>query len=559
MKRLHLTLLLCVFAAFVAEAAKAPNFLIIYMDDLGWHQTSVRMMDSEPMSKHAFYETPNVERLAKMGMRFSNGYAPTATCTGSRVSIQFGQTSARTQYRYVFDVFHKKQRPEGYAGLMSLADAVKGANKNYITAHFGKGMTEKLKLVNYDVTDEYEKHASNGNLHGDKIDIKSRKSLPPDNPKRIYSLTDSSLEFLEEHAGKRPFYLMVSHYAVHVPHAASKSYLDKWQAKYDALTDKPTDKAGLSLYAKERTPIYGAMLEEADHHIGRMLDALKKAGELENTYIIFTSDNGSECIPRTKENRRNNGPLQEGKYSCFEGGIRVPFVVTGPGIKAGAQCDVPVVQWDLLSTLHDLSGNPTPLPDTIDGGSLKDVFFKGNDGKVQRNAPGIIHHFPSHYQVPASCIRIGDFKFMRNMNTDEVKLFDVKEDYREQHNLAERMPEKVATMDKLLRDYIKEVDGGDVKDSYRAFYETLDDFERREAEGYKRKLADLEAGKPADYKEQKAKLLAAHDLKQRSFFANRAITKRQETWPDWYDTARKTVEAEIGMTKSGKLVKKKSK
>ena len=542
--------------AVFSFAKDSPNFIIIYMDDLGWHQTSVRMMDSEPMSKHSFYKTPNVERLAQMGMRFSNGYAPTATCTGSRVSIQFGQTSARTQYRYVFDVFHEKQRPEGYAGQYSLADAVKTAGKNYITAHFGKGMTEKLKVVNYDITDEYEKYAPNGNLHGEKIDIPSRMDLPLDNPKRIYSLIDESMKFLKENAGQRPFFMMVSHYSVHVPHAASKDYMDKWQAKYDALK-KPTDKEELRLFEKECKPLYGAMLEETDQHIGILLDYLKTVDELDNTYFIFTSDNGSECIPLTRENRRYNGPLQEGKYSCFEGGIRVPFVVSGPGIRGGAQCDVPVVQWDLLATLHDLSGNETPLPDDIDGGSLKDVFFNGNKGKVNRRAPGIIHHFPSHYQVPISAIRIGGYKFMRNMNTDEMKLFKVAEDYREEYDLAQKMPKKLASMDKTLRAYIKEVDGGDVKDSYQAFYETMDDFEGRAEDSHQRKMKELGEKKPADYADQKAIIDQELKLKKRSFEANRAITKRQETWSGWYDTARKTVEAEIGMTKGGKLIKKK--
>ena len=552
----RLPLSLLILSAFASFAKDSPNFIIIYMDDLGWHQTSVRMMDSEPMSKHSFYNTPNVERLAEMGRCFSNGYAPTATCTGSRVSILFGQTSARTQYRYVFDVFHQKQRPEGYAGQYSLADSVKTAGKNYITAHFGKGMTEKLKLVNYDVTDEYEEHAPNGNLHGEKIDILSRKDLPPDNPKRIYSLIDESMKFLKKNAGKRPFMMMVSHYSVHVPHAASKKYMDKWQAKYDAL-EKPTDKEELRLFERECNPLYGAMLEETDQHIGILLDYLKKAGELDNTYFIFTSDNGSECIPRTKENRRYNGPLQEGKYSCFEGGIRVPFVVAGPGIQGGTYCDVPVVQWDLLATLHDLSGNETPLPDDIDGGSLRDVFFKGNQGKVKRQAPGIVHHFPSHYQVPISAIRIGDYKFMRNMNTDEKKLFNVAIDYREKNDLAQKMPEKVATMDKILRAYIEEVDGGDVKDSYQALYETMDDFEGRAVKDHERKMKELEAKMPSDFEHQKSLIDQELEFKKRGFFANRAITKRQETWPGWYDTARKTAEAEIGMTKGGKLIKKK--
>ena len=556
MNKILFPFFLLTLSSFTSFAKDTPNFIIIYMDDLGWHQTSVRMMDSEPMSKHFFYKTPNVERLAEMGMCFSNGYAPTATCTGSRVSIQFGQTSARTQYRYVFDVYHKKQRPNGYAGQYSLADSVKTAGKNYITAHFGKGMTEKLKMVNYDVTDEYEKYAPNGNLHGEKIDIPTRRELPPDNPKRIYSLIDESMKFLMENAGKRPFFMMVSHYSVHVPHAASQKYMDKWQAKYDAL-EKPTDKEELRLFERECNSLYGAMLEETDQHIGIIMDYLRKVDELANTYIIFTSDNGSECIPRTKENRRNNGPLQEGKYSCFEGGIRVPFVVAGPGVQAGTYCDVPVVQWDLLATLHDLSGNETPLPDDIDGGSLKDVFFKGNKGKVIRGAPGIIHHFPSHYQVPISAIRIGDYKFMRNMNTDEKKLFNVAVDYREKHDLSKKMPKKVASMDKILRTYIEEVDGGDVKDSYQAFYETMDDFEGRAKEDHKRKMKRLEENNPPDYQEQKAIIDQELELKKRKFRASRAITKRQETWPGWYDTARKTVEAEIGMNKGGKLIKKK--
>jgi arylsulfatase A-like enzyme len=556
MKKFLFPLPFLVLSVFTSFAKDSPNFIIIYMDDLGWHQTSVRMMDSEPLSKHPFYKTPNVERLAEMGMCFSNGYAPTATCTGSRVSIQFGQTSARTQYRYVFDVYHKKQRPEGYAGQYSLADSVKTAAKNYITAHFGKGMTEKLKLVNYDVTDEYEEHAPNGNLHGEKIDIPTREDLPPDNPKRIYSLIDESMKFLKKNAGKRPFMMMVSHYSVHVPHAASKKYMDKWQAKYDAL-EKPTDKEELRLFERECKPLYGAMLEETDQHIGIILDYLKKTGVLDNTYVMFTSDNGSECIPRTKENRRNNGPLQEGKYSCFEGGIRVPFIVSGPGIRGGAYCDVPIVQWDLLATLHDLSGNETPLPDDIDGGSLKNVFYKGNKGKVKRGAPGIIHHFPSHYQVPISAIRIGDYKFMRNMNTDEKKLFNVVVDYREKNDLAQKMPKKVASMDKILRTYIEEVFGGDVKDSYQAFYETMDDFEGRAEEDHRRKMKKLEDNKPSDYQEQKAIIDQELEIKKHKFFANRAITKKQEAWPDWYDTARKTAEAEIGMTKGGKLIKKK--
>ena len=556
-----LTAVLCPLSSVLCAAKpQPPNFIIIYMDDLGWAQTSVRMMDSEPLSIHNFYETPNVERLAAMGTRFSNAYAPTPTCTGSRVSIQLGQSSARAQYRFVNDVLHKKQRPEGFVGNWTLASAVKGDDNphNYITAHFGKGMTEKLNELGYDVTDEFEKYSGNGNLHGDNMGITDRRPLPADNPKRIYSLIEDSVNFVNEHAGKRPFYMMVSHYAVHVKHAASQKYLDKWQAKYDALPNKPTDSKELYNFRKERKYDYAAMLEEADQNLGFLIDALDAKGELDNTYIMFTSDNGSECVARDAQNRRFNGPLQEGKYSAFEGGIRVPFIISGPGIQGGAQCDAPIVQWDLLPTLHALSSNPTPLPEYIDGGSLADVFIQRDQGAINRRAPGLVFHFPSYYQVPLSCIRIGDFKFLRNMNTNEMKLFNVKDDYREQHDLAASMPEKVSEMDKILRDYIDEVDGGDVTDVYQALYETIDDFSMREETAYKRRMEELIAKNPSDLDAQKVALTEAHEQKKRSHFATREITKRQATWPDWYSTARKTVEAEIGMSKGGKILKKKN-
>ena len=156
-----------------AEAAEKtpPNFIIFYIDDLSWAQTSVRMMDSEPESVSDFYHTPGVERLAERGMRFSNGYCPTPTCTGSRISIQFGKTSARMQYRFVHDVLSKKQRPDGYTNEVSIAGVLKASGKKYITAHFGKGIgVEQLRDVGYDVTDEFETSAPNGNLHGDKVD-----------------------------------------------------------------------------------------------------------------------------------------------------------------------------------------------------------------------------------------------------------------------------------------------------------------------------------------------------------------------------------------------------
>ena len=541
------------FSSSISASDKAPNFIIFYMDDLGWAQTSTRMMNSEPLSASDFYETPNLDKLAAQGMKFSNAYAPTPTCTGSRISIQFGKTSARMQYRFVHDVLSYKQRPNGYKDEVSIAGMLKAANKNYITAHFGKGIgVEQLKDVGYDITDEYEEIAPNGNFHGEYIDIKNKKHLPPDDPKRITSLTKESLKFLNDHAGKRPFYMMISHYAVHGPQSASPHILKKWQDKYDALTDKPKDKSELNRFKRSRTPMFASMIDESDAHLGKLIESLKEKGVLENTYIIYTSDNGAEWAPRNEKKQRYNGPLKQGKYFPFEGGIRIPFVIAGPGIPAGKQCDTPIVQWDLLPTLHDIAGSNAELPKGVDGGSLREVFTKGNEAQqIKRKAPGLVFHFPSYYQPPISSIRIGDYKFMRNLNTGETRLYNVKTDYREENNIAKSMPEKVASMDKILSDYVTKVDGGKVDDVYLAAIDLFNEFDRRAKESYEKNLASTSS------ETEKKKLKEAYEKKLRSNMVKREMVKDQRKSGDWHGSPANQTMRRLGIKKDGSIFKKK--
>ncbi|MCH2206380.1 MAG: sulfatase-like hydrolase/transferase [Lentisphaerales bacterium] len=522
------------------------------MDDVGWAQTSVKMMDSEPLSVSNFYETPNLEKLAARGMKFSNAYAPTPTCTGSRVSIQFGKTSARMQYRFVHDVLSYKQRPNGYKDEVSIAGMLKATNKNYITAHFGKGISvEQLKDVGYDITDEYEEIAANGNFHGEYIDIQSKEPLPENDPKRIYSLTKESLKFLDEYAGKQPFYMMISHYAVHGPQAASPHILKKWQKKYDALS-KPSDKNELRQFERLRTPMFASMIDESDAHLGKLMEMLKEKGELENTYIIYTSDNGAEWTPMNTQKQRYNGPLTQGKYFPFEGGLRIPFVVAGPGIPAGIQCDTPIVQWDLLPTFHDLAESKQALPAGVDGGSLRAVFTQGNAAPaIKRQAPGLVFHFPSYYQPPISSIRIGDFKLMHNLNTGEMRLYNVKTDYREKNNLINEMPEKAAAMAKTLGDYVKSVNGGEVEDVYQAAIDLFNEFDRRAKESYEKKLASAKS------EAEKQQLKEAYEKKLRSNMVKREMIKDQRKSGNWHGSAAKKTMTRLGIKKDGTFLKKK--
>ena len=538
-------------------AATSPNFVIFYVDDLGWADTSVRMIDDEPLSAGDIYQTPALERLAKQGVRFSSGYAPTPTCTGSRISIQFGMTSARLQYRNVFDVLSKKQRAaKGWDDEISMAGVLKAANKGYVTAHFGKGMNvRRMKHAGYDITDELDQ-ASNGNGHGRYIDVKKRIPIPDDNPKRIVDLTKRSVDFVKEHAGERPIFLTVSHYAVHVPHQASPEAIERCRARWLAAGKPDVDRSqpGYEQTDTYQQWQYSAMLEETDQSLGSIIDALEETGQFDNTYVVFTSDNGGDFYKSNANHIRFNGPLREGKASTFEGGIRVPFVVSGPGIKPGSQCAVPVIQWDLLPTLHDLADSQTPLPAGVDGGSLRDVFESGDAGSIGRSAPGLIFHYTCHFGPPVSAIRIGDYKLLRHMTSGDLKLFDVATDYSEQYDLAEEMPEKVAEMDRIRQQYVQNVDGGTMPEVYAAYADWMETTRKNAEQKYSREVASLRKHNPADPGKGLAKLEANWEKTKRSYVVKRALIEDHMRETSWYGQDQEKVIKRLGMDKQGNLI-----
>lgn len=521
----------------LAEAP--PNFIILYADDLGYADTSVQMMDDEPSTKHDFIRTPGVERLAEIGARFTAAYAPSPTCTASRISIQHGQSTARIQYRNVFDVLSAVQRPQGYEDEVTIAEMLKDSGRNYVTAHFGKGCSAmgRFEDAGYDVTDENPgEPGGNGNGHGSYWDpIKDKTPFPPDNPKRMYSLMRDSAAFVKEHAGKQPFFMMVSHYAPHIPHLCTKETFERTKKRWIEM-GKDTEGIENEKSSIRKDITYAGMVEEMDMTLVAILGALEAKGQLENTYVIFTSDNGGGHSERRKvdgENRRFNGPLQEGKRSIYEGGIRVPTVISGPGIKAGSQCDVPIVQWDFLSTFHDLSGSQAAIPPNADGGSLRQVFKKGNMGKVNRVAPGIIHHYTCHYHPPISSIILGDYKLMRHLNSGEFKLFNLKTDYREEKNLALKMPKKVKEMDKVCRQYVNEVGGGTAEQVRQAHHKLMDRFGEQSKEGYFKKLAALREQNLSDFEDRKAAMLKVLNQNLFKNVVNKEKTNLHRTLYSW--------------------------
>jgi arylsulfatase A-like enzyme len=159
------------------QASLKPNFIIFYVDDLGWADTAVKMMDMDDQSRHYFHQTPNLQALSEDGMVFSNAYSPAPTCTPSRLSIQLGKTPARLRCTIVNDVMAFKEDLT-WQDQTSIADVLLDSGHNYVTAHFGKGMgKDRMTQIGYQFTDEYD-IGPNGNYHGDYIDIPSRQPNP---------------------------------------------------------------------------------------------------------------------------------------------------------------------------------------------------------------------------------------------------------------------------------------------------------------------------------------------------------------------------------------------
>ncbi|RMG34566.1 MAG: sulfatase 1 precursor [Planctomycetota bacterium] len=448
---------------WAAGPAAAPNFVVILTDDQGWVDSSVRMMRERDDSRDPFLRTPHLERLARRGIVFSNGYAPAPTCTPSRCSIQFGKTPARLKQTVVHDVLAAEHGID-CRDQVSLAEMVKRNDARYVTAHFGKWgfPPRKPEEAGYDRTD-----GNTNNGDGDYLDPRTRQPLPPDDPKRIFSVTERACRFVaEQAAAKRPFFLQVSHYAVHVRHQARPQTIERLRSRPPAGRFTERDLTDPHPEGNASGLVYAAMIEDLDEAIGRLLDELEAAGVADRTYVFFTSDNGGGF--------RGNGPLRGGKAQLWEGGLRVPFIVAGPGVEGGRWCDVPVAAWDIWATIHDLMTGRSP-PDGIDGISLRPLFRSGAVPERLRDR-ALVFHFPWYAGHPMSAIRRGRYKLIRSLNTGEVRLFDLLADLGERHDLAAERPELARRLSAELDAYLQAVDAERIEDMRAA--------RRRELERY---------------------------------------------------------------------------
>lgn len=441
-----LVLLLVSSAALHGAAAgmsSKPNFIVILSDDQSWVGTSQRMIPGRPETASDYFRTPNIERLAAQGMVFSNGYSPAPFCCPTRRSLQISQTPARHEYQA-----DREGWPAVYRQQLNIPRMLKAADPRYRTAHFGKWDHRYDKVTPaeqlYDVSDGPTGNAD-GNGLGEGAGSKTGKTSVLEDPKLVRSLTERASAFLEEQVREgRPFYLQVSHYAVHldIQHSAAA------MARTESLT--PGKKHNLATFA--------AMTDDLDAAIGRLMEKVRALGLLENTYVFFLSDNGGRgSLPGSQNHGLGlNHPLRGAKATMYEGGIRVPFIVLGPGVKPGSVSDVPVTGLDFLPTMAELAGYPAALPATIDGGSLTSLLRNGGVGAVKRHRPYLVFH-QAYDRNAQSALRWGDFKLVKTWKTGKLELFDLSKDLSEAHDLSAEMPEKTRELDQALTAFLAEV------------------------------------------------------------------------------------------------------
>ncbi len=495
----------CLGVAQTKIAQQSPNIIFILTDDQGWTSVSHTADPNIPESKSDYYETPNMDKLAKKGMLFTQGYAPNPICSPTRNSMMFGQNAARHIYNKDADWYKKT------SDWLTIPRAIKKANPNYKTAHFGKwhiamhpkdagfdydeGMTSNAGgeiygdgFLNFkDYSKPLEKYLNENKVENPTNMSKSGKGSyywSDKNPKDIFGITSRAKKYMKGSISEgKPFYVQLSHFAAHVSLVSKKE-------TYKYFKNKPKGK-------RHSNPEFAAMLKDLDSGVGIILDFVKEQGIGDNTYIFLMGDNGGTIALHqlgildknkklvdgkySKINNRNF-PLRDGKHSFYEGGLRVPFMASGPNIKAGRVSETLVSGLDFLPTFAELAGYKDEFPDEIDGGSLVPLLHNENVEIVERKSESFIFHQSSH-RPPRTAIRKGDFKLIKYWSKErkhksipKIELFNLVDDIGENINLAEKKPDKVKELETELVQFLNKTNAEiGVRDIDGAFYRLKED------------------------------------------------------------------------------------
>jgi arylsulfatase A-like enzyme len=442
-----------------ARSHRRPNFVFFLADDMGWRDAGCY--------GSTFYETPNIDRLARQGIRFTNAYAACPVCSPTRASIMTGKYPARLGTTEYFGgpqpdtvgrhwTRNKPLLPARYLDRLPLAETTvakalrEGGYKTFFAGKWhlgGKGYWP-------------EDHGFDFNIGGCQAGAPASYFSPYRNPKLSDGpegehlddrMAAESVKFLE-HVGDQPFLLYHAFYSVHIPLQAKRDLIAKYEAKRLGVNRSgPMFKPEGDREARQiqEHAVYAAMIETMDHGMGQVLDALDRLGLAENTIVFFMSDNGG--LSTAEGAPTSNLPLRAGKGWLYEGGIREPMIVKWPGIaKTGGTCDAPVISTDFYPTILEMAEKPLRPQQHLDGISMVPLL-KQTNSPLERALYWHYPHYGNQGGSPGSAIRIGHWKLIEFFEDGRLELYDLQNDLGEKHNLAAEQPQRVAELHQRLK------------------------------------------------------------------------------------------------------------
>jgi len=416
-------------------SGKKPNIIFILADDLGWAELGCY--------GNRFNETPHLDRLALKGLRFTQAYASAPVCSPYRASLMTGQYPARvgmTNYLRPDDTNYLSTDYTTIAEVLKSAGYATGIiGKWHLTGYASHGVKEVPPAMHgFDETIVSENRGIGGGsyFHPYHFNTEIARRLPD----KEY-LTDrqnlEAVEFIERHS-KQPFFLYLSHYAVHTRLVGKPSLVEKYSQKPGAGKGRKAPRNNVHL---------AAQLESIDQGVGMIMEKLEQLNLAENTIIVFISDNGGESQVTS------NAPLREGKSTLYEGGIRVPMIMYSPGVTPrGAVCTTPVCVIDFYPTFCRIAGVDPQPGQYLDGISILPLL-KNPKASVARDT--LYWHYPlskPHFLGGRSCgaIRKGNWKLLEFFDDGHLELYNLKDDLGEKNNLAEKMPDKTKKLHRML-------------------------------------------------------------------------------------------------------------
>ena len=432
--RFPIFLLLAPLAFLAAEEKTRPNFVIFLTDDLGWGDLACY--------GHPVIKTPNLDRFAKQGTKFTQCYSACAVCSPSRSAILTGRTPYRNGVWRWIPGGHRVHLRESE---VTLAELLK--EEGYATCHVGKWhLNGKFNSKDQPQPDDHgfdhwlatqnnaapsHKNPKNFVLNGKELGELEGYSAP--------LVVEEGIRWLKKiRDPKKPFFLNVWTHEPHLPIESDPKFMDLY---------KEFDDEGIRQHHGNVTQI--------DHAFGNLMKALDEMGLAENTFVFFTSDNGPEGNGLKGRTRGSTGGLRERKRSSHEGGIRVPGIARWPGkVPANVENRTPIIGSDLFSTILGVLDVPPPGDRTIDGTDFMPLF---SGKKIEREIPLYWRNHLARGQIRVA-LRDGDWKILGNEGLTDFQLFKIEEDWKEQNELSGKHPDKLEALKKKLIDVHRQVE-----------------------------------------------------------------------------------------------------